>query len=164
MKDHFGITFPITNPLLSHAALFICAVRLEAAATEPPFLGPNNEGLDGYRPTTLFAEWGPDLGSEQYEHDWIRLITCYNPWTQPMVRRRVFTPGMVTGTWTGRLFVSRLGCIFPRIYTFPFKEIPRAQFARILSPQSTEDSPLVHVYHQPMRFYLRYVFHALRFS
>ena len=123
MKDHFGKTFPITTPLLTGAALLICAVRLEAAAAEPPFLlpEPTSESLDSHRlPTTRFAEWGPGLDSEQYEHDWIRLIACYSTWTQPMIRHRVFTPGMVAGTWTGRFFVSRCLAYIVPAFTYVF--------------------------------------------
>ena len=103
VKDFFGHNIPITSPLLTPAALLICAVRLEAGSPDP-----NSPNMDEHHlPATQFEEWGPGRGSEQYEHDWMRLITCYSPWNQPMIRRRVFTPGMMTGTWVGRFFVSR---------------------------------------------------------
>ena len=103
IKDYFGLNIPITHPLLTPAALLICAVRLEAARTETPVVLDTLD--DHLRPTTQLAGWGPGHGSEQYEHDWMRLITCYSAWNHPMIRRRVFTPGMLTGAWIGRIFV-----------------------------------------------------------
>ena len=103
ITDYFGLNIAITHPLLTPAALLICAVRLEAAGTEgSDHLDISNEHR---RPTTQLAEWGPGRGSEQYEHDWMRLLTCYTPCHQPIIRRRVFTPGMLTGSWIGRVFV-----------------------------------------------------------
>ena len=110
------------------------------------------------RPTTQFAEWGPDRDSEQYEHDWLRLITCYSPWDQPMIRRRVFTPGMVTGNWVGRLFVRRYYPVYHRPNDLLIKEVPRTQFDAILNPDqftAAAISPLIHVYPIPMQFYIR---------
>jgi hypothetical protein len=150
IKDHFGINIPITNPLLTPAALLICAVRFEAVGTDTPLATHR-------RPTTPFAEWGPGRGSEQYEHDWMRILTCYSPWDQPMIRRRVFTPGMITGAWVGRVFVRccRLECVLvPLTFVF-FKEIPREQFDFILNPLTPyHSSPLIQVYSRPMQFYL----------
>ena len=103
IKDYFGLKIPITPPLLTPAALLICAVRLEVAGTETLDLLDTPD--QHHQPMTQLAEWGPGRGSEQYEHDWMRLITCYSAWYQPLIRRRVFTPGMLTGNWIGRVFV-----------------------------------------------------------
>jgi hypothetical protein len=107
---------------------------------------------------TPFAEWGPGRGSEQYEHDWMRLLTCYSPWDQPMIRCRVFTPGMITGAWVGRVFVRccRLEYVLlPLTFVF-FKEIPHEQFDSILDTFTLHDSsPIIEVYSLPIEFYLR---------
>jgi hypothetical protein len=110
ITDYFGVNPPITHPLLTPAALLICVVRLEAVEatsfTLPEgYHGPIDEEIDQQAmPTTKFVEWGPGRGDD-FEHDWHRLTTCYSPWGQPTIRRRVFTPGMLAGTWVGRLFV-----------------------------------------------------------
>ena len=153
VKDFFGHIIPITSPLLTPAALLICALRLEAGTPDPTDVDMEEHHL----PTTQFAEWGPDRGSEQYPHDWMRLITYYSPWNQGMIRRRVFTPGMMTGTWVGCLFVSH-NCLeyFILELTFVFiKQIPREQFDSILYPHPFTPvviSPLIHVCQRPMQF------------
>ena len=118
ITDCFGLNIPITHPLLTPAALLICAVRLEAARTETPDVLDNSD--EHVWPTTQLAEWGPGRGSEEYEHDWMRLITCYIPCHRPIIRRRVFTPGMLTGSWIGRIFVRYyyLECILTALIMF----------------------------------------------
>ncbi|KAF8495008.1 hypothetical protein JB92DRAFT_2994785 [Gautieria morchelliformis] len=99
LQDYFGFTLPVTHPLLVPTVFLNCAVRLEAARAEMAMLLPQGYGS----PTTMFADWGQGCGSEQYEHDWIRLLTCYIPWMPPMIRRRVFTPGMLKGDSAGTI-------------------------------------------------------------
>lgn len=114
LEDYFGVNRIITPPLLAQAVFLICSVRLEAAAVAMlrqahllvGYEGPTIEELQAEtRLTTEFADWS-ESHARDHEHDWSRLLTCYDPWTQPMTRRRVFTPGMLAGTWVGRLFVS----------------------------------------------------------
>ncbi|KAF8491394.1 hypothetical protein JB92DRAFT_3100517 [Gautieria morchelliformis] len=148
LQDYFGLDILITPPLLTPAALLSCVVRLEAEGAEEHIVVPDGyDGLTGddlvaqTQKTTNFAEWGQKGGSKQHEHDWTRLLTCYSPWTQPMIRRCVFTPGMVSGTWVGRMF-----------------EIPRDQYDGLLSPDhfaAAPTPPLVVVHPRPMQFQLR---------
>ncbi|KAH8114870.1 hypothetical protein DFH11DRAFT_1590158 [Phellopilus nigrolimitatus] len=42
--------------------------------------------------------------SLQHEHDWLRLTRCYDPWLDAKIKIRVFTPGMLDGLWSGRMF------------------------------------------------------------
>ncbi|KAF8494037.1 hypothetical protein JB92DRAFT_2997379 [Gautieria morchelliformis] len=132
--QHFGLYLSITPPLLTPAALLSCAVRLETEYAET-----GDDLAEQKQPTTKFAEWGQDGGSERHEHDWTRLLTCYSPWTQPVTRRGcVFTPGMVTGTWVGRMF-----------------EIPRDEYDALLAPDhfaAAPTPPLLCVYPKPMQF------------
>ncbi|KAF8494023.1 hypothetical protein JB92DRAFT_2835036 [Gautieria morchelliformis] len=142
LQHYFGLTVAITHPLLTPAALLSCVVRLEAAGAEMAILlSPTDDELaERTRPTTGFADWVPGCGSEQYEHDWIRLLTCYIPSPQPMIRPRAFTPGMLNGTWVGRCF------------------IPLEQFDYLLAPHpllGAASSPLLHVYPRPMQFHIR---------
>ena len=165
VKDYFGLNVPITHPLLTPAALLICAVRLEAARADTPSPIPalaghesnNDQASDEQTPRTPFADWNTGC-SKQYEHDWMRLITCYSPWTQPMIRRNVFTPGMMTGTWVGRMFVrsSSLEFVIVLVTLACMKEIPLGQFYSVLDPFSdAAESPQLNVYPKPMRFHLR---------
>jgi hypothetical protein len=163
LQDYFGLDIPITPPLLTPAALLSCVVRLEAEGAEDPLVLP--DGYDGpagddlveqTQQTTKFAEWGQDGGSEQHEHDWTRLLTCYNPWTQPMIRRCVFTPGMVSGTWVGRMFVCLFSAYTVVALTSVFvKEIPRDRYDALLAPAHFATPPLVNVYPRPMQFHVR---------
>ena len=50
----------------------------------------------------------PDL-SWQHEHDWLRLVHCYNPWLDAKIKVRVYTPGMLNGLWAGRMFTYDAG-------------------------------------------------------
>ena len=70
--------------------------------------GATSDELRERRPITMFLDWEQGCGYEQFEHDWNRLLTCYDPWSLPMTRRHVFTPGMLTGFWVGRLFVRKI--------------------------------------------------------
>ena len=163
IKNYFGINPPITHPLLTPAVFLICVVRLEAAGAVSPirlpvdFHGPTIEEVaEKTRPTTRFAEWREGHASD-YEHDWNRLITCYSPWTQPMVRRRVFTPGMLAGTWIGRLFVNDpvLSVASFALTKSYLKEIPETQFDALWAPhprRATIAPQLLDVYPKPMQF------------
>ena len=79
--------------------------------------GATEEDYDAFRKVrTRGIEWkDEDDESATHEHDWMRLLTCFNPWNQPSARGRVFTPGMLDGVWEGRWLVrvlisaSRLG-------------------------------------------------------
>jgi len=45
----------------------------------------------------------PESGSMRHDADWFRLVSCHDPWTKgPPLRGKVFTPGAMTGCWTGR--------------------------------------------------------------
>ncbi|KAF8495005.1 hypothetical protein JB92DRAFT_3126695 [Gautieria morchelliformis] len=139
LQDYFGVTLPVTHPLLAPAVFLSCAVRLEPAGAEMAMLLPEGPGSL----TTMFADWGQGCGSEQYDHDWSRLLTCYIPWVPviSVIIPRVFTPGMLTGTWVGRGF-----------------EVPEEQFNDLLAPQPSEDAPRhpqLHAYPIPMQFHLR---------
>ena len=166
IKKYFGINPPITHPLLTPAVFLICAVRLEAAGAVSPihlpvgFQGPTIEEVaEQTRPTTQFADWEKGHTSG-YDHDWNRLITCYSPWTQPMVRWCVYTPGMLAGTWTGRLFVNHsvLTVASFALTKSYLKEIPQTQFDALLAPhnrRATIAPQLLNVYPKPMQFTVR---------
>ncbi|KAF8520995.1 hypothetical protein JB92DRAFT_2828040 [Gautieria morchelliformis] len=113
LQDYFGFTLPFTHSLLVPTVFLNCAVRLEAAGAEMAMLLPQGYGS----PTTMFADWGQGCGSEQYEHDWIRLLTCYIPWMPPMIRRRVFTPGMLKDAASSPLLHA-----YPRPMQFQLRE------------------------------------------
>ncbi|KAF8495009.1 hypothetical protein JB92DRAFT_3230351 [Gautieria morchelliformis] len=139
LQDYFGVTLPVTHPVLAPAVFLSCAVRLEAAGAEMARRLPEGHGT----PTTMFADWGQGCGSEQYDHDWSCLLTCYIPWMPviSVIIPRVFTPGMLTGTWVGRCF-----------------EVPEEQFDDLLAPQPSEDDPMPpepDVYPTLMQFLLR---------
>ena len=50
----------------------------------------------------------PD-SSWQHEHDWLRLVHCFNPWLDAKIKVRVYTPGMLNGLWAGRMFTYDAG-------------------------------------------------------
>jgi hypothetical protein len=163
VTDYFGVNIHITHPLLTHAAFLSSLVRLEAAGAEMLILldgygGPiGNDLAEQARPTTLFADWGPGYDSQRYEHDWMRLLICFSPWTHPMIRRRVFTPGMLTGTWVGRLFVGLFSKEYYRRIHSSCVKIPQEQLDNILTPQPLADAspPHVRIYPRAMQFHLR---------
>ena len=43
--------------------------------------------------------------SQMFEHEWLRITHCYNPWLDAKIKVRVYTPGMLHGLWSGRFFV-----------------------------------------------------------
>jgi hypothetical protein len=180
--DHFGFEVTLSCPLLTPAALLSSVVRLEAAIAEmnlplPPnvpatraeavatgWQGPTREDHEDQKQiTTKFVEWHNDDGSNQHEQDWMRFLTCYNPWNQPPMRDRVYTPGMLDGLWVGRWFVRifpSLSLYISLIATCSPQGIPMNEFATILAseqtpqPAAAPDPPLV--YPVPMQFRIRY--------
>jgi hypothetical protein len=52
--------------------------------------------------------WTPKLKlpSAKWDNDWMRLNYCYNPWIDIPAKGTVYTPGMLTGLWQGRMIVG----------------------------------------------------------
>lgn len=45
-------------------------------------------------------------GSMRHDEDWSRQVSCHDPWTDsPLLRGKVYTPGALTGSWSGRVLV-----------------------------------------------------------
>ncbi|KLO16537.1 hypothetical protein SCHPADRAFT_887747 [Schizopora paradoxa] len=42
--------------------------------------------------------------SQLNEDEWLRITHCYNPWLDAKIKIRIFTPGMLDGLWSGRIF------------------------------------------------------------
>ncbi|KAF8574453.1 hypothetical protein K439DRAFT_801889 [Ramaria rubella] len=127
-RGYYGRDVVLTHPLRTHAVYLCFAVRLELAEAETPislpenvpatraeadaldWLGPTRQDLeDRKRPTTRFVEWSPakdGFRAERLEHDWVRLLTCFDPWSEPAMdpKPHAFTPGMLAGKWVGRCF------------------------------------------------------------
>jgi hypothetical protein len=125
IPDHFGFERTLARPLLAPPAQLACVVRLEdggggvpegsrapatrAEGSRTGWMGPTGEDYEALgRLRTRRVEWGKGGESEMHEHDWMRLLTCYDPWSQPPMRDRVFTPGMLDGVWEGRWLVHFL--------------------------------------------------------
>ncbi|KAF8513297.1 hypothetical protein JB92DRAFT_3116511 [Gautieria morchelliformis] len=90
LQDYFGFTLPVTHPLLVPAVFLNCAVRLEAARAEMAIF---------FHKDTAAQQLCLQTGVRVV----IRLLTCYIPWMPPMIRRRVFTPGMLKGDSSGTI-------------------------------------------------------------
>lgn len=46
-------------------------------------------------------------GSERYDTDWYRLVSCLDPWRRPpALRGIVYRLGSIAGSWAGRFVVS----------------------------------------------------------
>ncbi|THH07597.1 hypothetical protein EW145_g3270 [Phellinidium pouzarii] len=43
--------------------------------------------------------------SVQHGYEWMRITNCFDPWLDLCLKVRAFTPGMLNGLWSGRLFV-----------------------------------------------------------
>ncbi|KAI5119262.1 hypothetical protein M0805_007265 [Coniferiporia weirii] len=50
------------------------------------------------------GSWGSKPASLQHEYDWTRITHFYDPWLYTHNLPRAYTPGMLSGLWTGRLF------------------------------------------------------------
>jgi hypothetical protein len=45
-------------------------------------------------------------GSMRHDEDWSRQVSCYDPWMEPPpLRGVVYTPGALSGSWSGRILV-----------------------------------------------------------
>ncbi|KAF8574414.1 hypothetical protein K439DRAFT_854639 [Ramaria rubella] len=124
-REYFGTDVTLAHPLLSPAALLSCVVRLEldeaeaqvilpegvpATRAEATTIGWDNPTRQDYeekmRPATRFVDWDSTTHGfswGRHNHDWERLLRCYDPWKQvtavtPGVRQ-VFTRGMLDGEW-----------------------------------------------------------------
>lgn len=127
VSDYFGLEFDIAQPLTLPPALLSSAVRLEAISSEmirsadlahneapaqaadtTGWIGPTAEDIyKQIRVQTPCIDWDEHEhnGIWGNEHDWNRLCVCVEPWSGPVMRGRVFTPGMLHGNWVGHLLV-----------------------------------------------------------
>jgi hypothetical protein len=47
-------------------------------------------------------------GSKRHDEDWTRLVACYDPWVgQTTLRGIVYTPGTLSGCWSGHTLVCQ---------------------------------------------------------
>lgn len=80
--------------------------------------------------------------SQLNEDEWLRITHCYNPWLDAKIKIRIFTPGMLDGLWSGRIFVSlilHLSLSF-RIAYSSWKTYTQADFLALAgSPQILPD-------------------------
>lgn len=119
VEDYFGQRLVLSRPLMTAPALLSCLVRL-GGCNKPPnastcrdqssmtaraqsikqgWSGASTEKYDRLGMRSL--NWSQD-SSFRHEHDWQRLLCCYNPWTTKRVSTEAFSPGQFKGTWEGR--------------------------------------------------------------
>ena len=55
--------------------------------------------------------------SSKWDNDWMRLAYCSNPWIHVPGKGRVYTTGLLTGLWQGRMLVS-LDRLLPFFHLF----------------------------------------------
>ncbi|GJJ06053.1 hypothetical protein Clacol_000241 [Clathrus columnatus] len=119
IRDYFGQRLVLSRPLLTPPALLSCLIRFggcvksrgasidenanqtvsRAQAIKLGWSGALTEkydrlGMEGY-------QWS-QTSSIRHQHDWRRLLYCYNPWTRMRIPTRAFSPGQLEGTWEGR--------------------------------------------------------------
>ncbi|KAL0945455.1 hypothetical protein HGRIS_000945 [Hohenbuehelia grisea] len=55
------------------------------------------------------SEWRPtSVGSKRWDEDWSRVVSCCKPWVDSPLRGKVYTPGDLVGSWTGRIMLPGL--------------------------------------------------------
>ncbi|KDQ49740.1 hypothetical protein JAAARDRAFT_615232 [Jaapia argillacea MUCL 33604] len=60
-------------------------------------------------PTAGTEKESSDFGSQRFDEDWYRLVSCFDPWgDEPPLRGKVFSPGTMAGRWRGRLLVPSI--------------------------------------------------------
>ncbi|KAF8588561.1 hypothetical protein K439DRAFT_593646 [Ramaria rubella] len=123
IPDHFGWELTLARPLIIPPVILAYCVRFErrvlelqgggapassrapatrAEARRTGWTGATGEDFQAFREVrTKMVEW-VEGGSLLHEQDWMRLRTCYDPWSQLPMRDRVFMPGMLDGIWEGR--------------------------------------------------------------
>lgn len=123
IPDYFGQRLVLSRPLLTPPALLSCLVRLGGCVKSHNSSELGNEDSTVIRAHAIKLGWSGALtekydrlgmkgfqwnenSSIRHEHDWKRLLYCYNPWTRIPVSTTVFSPGQLEGTWEGRWLVS----------------------------------------------------------
>ncbi|KAG9098013.1 hypothetical protein FRC06_006918 [Ceratobasidium sp. 370] len=130
---HMARRIRLAPPPASIAAIMAFMVRLERNGPIPsrppqqlppqpgPFpstVSPTHPGLTIY-PRTRYPSWRgpgslefdgrPNMGSTQWDSEWLRLVSCGNPQATipPHIREQPkFRPGDLAGVWEGRFVVS----------------------------------------------------------
>jgi hypothetical protein len=51
------------------------------------------------------SSWTLKSPSSKYDNDWMKLNYCWDPWAYSPNKGAVYTPGMFTGLWQGRMIV-----------------------------------------------------------
>ena len=160
IPDHFGWEITLARPLLIPPVLLAYTVRFEnrvqAFQTENGWVpigsrapatraerqrtgwwGATGEDFEAFsKVKTGAVEWG-DNSSILHEQDWMRLRTCYDPWSQPPMRDRVFTPGMLDGIWEGRWLVRSFMAIGPENNLYSWQALQPNSFQTILHAAQT---------------------------
>jgi hypothetical protein len=64
------------------------------------------------------------LPSAKWDNDWMRLTYCYNPWLDQPSKGTVYTSGLLTGLWQGRMIVSPIQFAIVRTIFTAASKIP----------------------------------------
>lgn len=97
----------VTGPTLDDVLEFHYRTRIHLPQRCSPLINTlfeqeSKEEKDGETSST-----SPLMGSNRYDEDWSRLVSCYDPWTGGTpLRGKVFRIGSLCGSWAGRFLVS----------------------------------------------------------
>jgi hypothetical protein len=67
--------------------------------------------------------------STKWDGDWERLVSCWDPWSEPFFRGPVYPLGALDGLWVGRMIVSpftKLAISFALNFELAGTQCPRA--------------------------------------
>ncbi len=81
-----------------------------------------SQTLKSHAHRVLEKWWSGEVprGSVRHEHEWQRMTRCFNPYLDTKLKIRIFTPGMLSGTWEGRMLVSSLLFVHPSFISVSF--------------------------------------------
>ena len=90
----------IASPPLTSSALAVFFLAKDPAMPRCAAVKPENRGPDR-------------CPSEVFDNDWSRLVSCYDPYSKgTALRGELFSTGILSGCWEGRILVSFVTCFF----------------------------------------------------